>query len=109
MALAIHAQMVCDPTGTDLPLFTCPYEEFVVSRLWASTAGASCAFTLYIVPDGDDGPAAKHMLYDARSIPANDALVTPAGITLSRGDQIWVKASATLRVTLFGEGIGVEG
>lgn len=106
MVLAIHAQMTTDPTGSDLLFFACPYSSFVSSRIMVSAAGSSGAFTLYAVPSGDtDGPASHHLLYNAFVVSANTTLEVPPGITLEEGDELWVKGSSVLTVTLFGEGI----
>lgn len=105
MVLAIHAQMTTEPTGTDLLFFSCPYANFVSSRILVSTA-SNGTFTLYAVPAGDtDGPATHHILYNATSVNAATTLEIPPGITLEEGDELWVKGSVAFTVTLFGEGV----
>lgn len=110
MALRIHAQMETTPAATTLLFFSCPYAEFVSSKLMVCNRGAGTTFTIWVVPGDVDAPSNANLLYSAEAIAGTTTAVVPAGITLERGDTIFISSAAnTVTMTLFGEGIGDAG
>lgn len=111
MALRIHAQMTSSPVGTDILFFHCPYEEFVSSKLFVANSGGAATFTISLVPaDVDEIIGVNHNLFGGHAIAANTTIVVPPGITMQRGDTMFINGSSVdLTFTLFGEGIGEEG
>lgn len=113
MAVRIHAQVTADPAATDILLFVCPFEGFVTSRIFVcNRSGGGVTFRLAVTPHNLDAtaPGASEYLYFDKAVAANDTLVVPPGLTLERGDQVWVRGSSTsVSFTLFGDGVGEEG
>lgn len=110
MALRIHAQMETTPAATALLFFSCPYAEFVSSKLMVCNRGAGTTFTIWVVPGDVDAPSNANLLYSAEAIAGTTTREVPSGITLARGDTIFISSAAnTVTMTLFGEGIGDEG
>jgi len=110
MALRIHAQMLASPANTDLLFFVCPFESFVSSKLTVCNNGGAGSFAVYAVPNGETVSAANLIRGLGEPLAASTSVDLSSGITLSRGDALYVRSSlATTVFTLFGEGIGEEG
>lgn len=108
MALAIHGQLVTNPANTKVMLFLNGYSSFVVSKIFVCNPdGAGRTFKLWAVPSAIDTVTDELLLYGSTAIGANTTFVVPGGITLGIDDAIYVEgSSATMVVTLFGEGVG---
>lgn len=111
MALRIHGQMLGTPTGTDLLLFVCSFTEFVSSKLTVcNNSGGGVTFAVYVVPSGETVGTQHLIRGQTEALAASTSVDISSGITLARGDAIYVRSSAATTVfTLFGEGIGDSG
>lgn len=113
MALRIHSQMAADPAATEILFYVCDFEEFVSSKLFVCNTAGAATFGLAVLSASSDAltvTTVNRLYGPTEAIAANTTIVLPAGITLARGDAMFIRASAaTVVFTLFGEGVGEEG